>query len=352
MARSPWISAGSFVAASLVCSNLLAHVQFSYPTPRRPGSGNNDIKTGPCGCSTQACPNGDVRVPGRVTVLEPGATIMVEFTETIQHPGFYRISFDQDGQDAFEPPPLARSSIQMGTPMLPVLKDNIADTGDADYTTMITLPNVECENCTLQLIQVMTTAMTWQEDDIYYTCADIALRSGAGGSGSGGMGSGGMAAGGMNAGGMAAGGMAAGGMGNGGMGAGGMAAGMSGSVGAGGAGAGGVATTGGAGAGGSLPLGGAGMAAAATGGMAAGMPGVGGAGAVAGTTAAGGTPPATGGVGTGGTATTGGTGTVVTPEEDAGCGCRTAPRSSSLGWLALGATALVTALGRRRRRAS
>jgi hypothetical protein len=342
----------------LACSAVLtlgtvasAHVRLVYPQPRHPTPGNVAssamIKTGPCGCSTMECPNGDVRDPARVTVLEPGATIEVEFTETIQHPGFYRISFDQDGQDAFVPPPLARSSIQMGTPMLPVLKDNIADTGDEDYTTMVTLPNVECENCTLQLIQVMTTAMTWQANDIYYTCADIALRSG-GGAGAGGMGAGGMAAGGMSAGGMSAGGMSAGGMAAGGMGAGGMSAGSSGTSGAGGAGTGGVATGGaGSGAGGMTALGGAGMATGATGGTVAGTGGVGG--STAGAPATGGTPPATGGVGTGGSVTTGGTGNPpTTPGEEPGCGCRTAPRSHGLGWLVLGAGALAAALGRRR----
>jgi MYXO-CTERM domain-containing protein len=274
-----------------------------------------------------------------VTEHTPGSTITVEFTETIQHPGFFRISFDDDGQDAFEPPPLARTDIQMGTPMLPVLKDNIPDTSGSAYTVEIVVPNVPCENCTLQLIQVMEDAQTWTEDDIYFTCADIRIvggNAGAGGMGGGGMGAGGMNAGGMSTGGMAGGGMNAGGISGGGASAGGTA-GTAGTLGAGGAGAGGVAT-GGAGSGGAGgPTGGAGMSSGAMGGM-AGAPGTGG-GSTAGA-------PATGGVGTGGT----GAPPPTTPADEGGCSVSSTSRSHRLGWLAVGAGAVVAAFVRRRRR--
>jgi MYXO-CTERM domain-containing protein len=310
---------GRSVVSLFACSAALtwsaaaaAHVRLlspqpRHPTPASPTSGDM-IKSSPCGCSQQECPNGDVRDPERVTVFEPGETITVEFDETIPHSGFFRVSFDNDGQDAFEPPPLARGDVQMGTPTLPVLKDNVASTGGGNYSVEITLPNMPCENCTLQLIQVMSTAMSWQEDDVYYTCADIALR---GGGGAGGMGAGGMSAGGMSAGGMAgAGGVAAGG-----------------------------AATGGAGASGMSAMGGAGMASA-------GMPGTGGA-PTAGSPATGGMPPATGGTGA-----AGGTAPAVTPEEEAGCGCRVTPHASGPGWLVLAAGAVAAAWSRRRRRAA
>jgi MYXO-CTERM domain-containing protein len=347
MRCSTSISAGSFLAVSLLCSNLLAHVQFSYPTPRRPGAGNDDIKTGPCGCSEQACPNGDVRKPDRVTELTAGETITVEFTETIQHPGFFRISFDDNGQDAFVPPPLSRTDIQMGATTLPVLKDNIPDTGDSDYAVEIVVPNISCDNCTLQLIQVMTNEQTWEDEDIYFTCADIRIVGGN--AGAGGMGSGGMSAGGMSSGGMSAGGMSSGGAGAGGAGAGGMSAGgtagTAGTLGAGGAGTGGMAT-GGAGAGaGNGPTGGAGMASGAVGGTAAGTAGTG---PTAGTAGASGAPM----MGQAGMAGHSGPvefqDRVVTGEE--GCTCSTARRRTSPGWLLLGAGALAAAFGRRRRR--
>ena len=122
----------------------------------------------------------------RITVLEPGATIAVQFNETINHAGFYRISFDDDGQDAFVAPS-TRAMVQTAPPFtLPVLVNNIADKSGGAYTVMVTLPNVECERCTLQLIQVMVAASvtSWDpggDQDIYFTCADIALRRAGGG---------------------------------------------------------------------------------------------------------------------------------------------------------------------------
>jgi hypothetical protein len=242
-----------------------AHVRLVSPTPRYATPTGMDtganIKAGPCGRMN------DSRTTdmSRVTEFEPGETIMVSFTETIDHPGHFRIAFDDDGQDALTTP-LMRSQVQTGpTFTLPVLVDNIADKQGGSYTQMVTLPNVECERCTLQLIQVMTTGASWMADDIYYTCADIVLRRSGGSGGMGGMsGSGGSSqggSGGTSAGG-GAGGASAGMTGLGGGGAGGMATG--GSSGA----SGGVAPTGGVATGGNL-TGGAGGA-TATGGVPAG----------------------------------------------------------------------------------
>jgi MYXO-CTERM domain-containing protein len=337
----PLLACSAVLTLSAVAS---AHVRLVYPTPRYPTPGNEmsseQIKESPCGVAN------DTRTDDmdRVTELTAGSTITVEFTETVQHPGFFRISFDDNGQDAFVPPPLARTAIQMGTPTLPVLKDNIADTNSGDYTAEIVVPNTPCENCTLQLIQVMTNAQTWALDDIYFTCADIRIVGGN--AGAGGMGSGGMSAGGMSSGGMSTGGMSSGGAGAGGAGAGGMSAGgTAGTLGAGGAGAGGMATGGaGAGAGGG-PTGGAGMASGAVGGTAAETAGTG---PTAGTAGASGAPM----MGQAGMAGHSGPvefqDRVVTGEE--GCTCSTARRRTSPGWLLLGAGALAAAFGRRRRR--
>jgi uncharacterized protein (TIGR03382 family) len=51
------------------------------------------------------------------------------------------------------------------------------------YSVDITLPNVECSNCTLQMIQMMTDNPPYTtdalSDDIYYQCADITLAANA-----------------------------------------------------------------------------------------------------------------------------------------------------------------------------
>jgi MYXO-CTERM domain-containing protein len=322
---------GSTFAASLAS----AHVRLVAPTPRYPTpSGRDtgvDIKDGPCGRM-----NGTRTTDmNRITVFQPGQTIMVQFNETINHTGWFRIAFDNDGQDAFAMPPLSRTAVQMGpTFTLPVLLDNIADGPAGMRTVQVTLPNVECENCTLQLIQVMdvpATDQTWLADDIYYTCADIVLRR-TGGGGMGGMGGGGAGMPSGGAGGMpATGGADAGGFG----GAGGTGVDMGG--------LGGTATGGTAGAatGGAVGTGGV-----ATGGVSAGGAPAGGA------AATGGNPTGSGGTSAAGAPTSGTTssGAATPPETAEDSGCHLAPgRTAGSSWpLALFALAAFGAIRRRR----
>ena len=141
-------------------------------------------KVFPCGDNTVA------RDPNRVTTFAPGATITVVFDEPIDHPGHFRIAFDADGQDAFVDPTgfddvVNPQQYNANNPAQPVLLDNIADRNstptDMEYQVQVTLPNISCENCTLQLIQVMTDKAPWGPgggNDLYYQCADIRLGQG------------------------------------------------------------------------------------------------------------------------------------------------------------------------------
>ncbi|MCE9576866.1 MAG: lytic polysaccharide monooxygenase [Deltaproteobacteria bacterium] len=141
-----------------------AHIALTSPPPR-----TTELKSGPCGALNS--------VRGtNVTVLAPGATIDVTWKETINHPGHYRISFDPTGQNFTVPLAFDDTSQTMN-----VLVDNIPDSPTANdtYTKSITLPNIECETCTLQVIQMMTDKPPYGDgNDIYYQCADIALRTG------------------------------------------------------------------------------------------------------------------------------------------------------------------------------
>jgi hypothetical protein len=156
------------IAVALVTATAtpaLAHINLTYPEPR-PG----DIKTGPCGESGS-------RRGSTVTELEPGATIMVTWDETIGHEGHYRVAFDDDGQDFQQPTTI--QAVDNRT----ILADGIDDPGgqQTGWSARVTLPDVECDNCTLQLIQVMSTAPSnWPESSLYFQCADITLRTGAG----------------------------------------------------------------------------------------------------------------------------------------------------------------------------
>jgi len=114
-----------------------------------------------------------------VTTFEAGTTITLQWLETVPHPGHYRIAVDLDGQDDLMDPPQIMDFYSNDT----VLLDNIADnTGTGMYEATVTLPEMTCDNCTLQLIQVMYDKappmrpnLVYGDDDIYYQCADIRL---------------------------------------------------------------------------------------------------------------------------------------------------------------------------------
>ncbi len=142
-----------------------AHIALMSPKPR-----TSELKEGPCGVA------GDKRGT-TVTTFKPGETISVQWKETVSHTGHFRISFDEDGQDGFVDP---KSFTDLKTAPT-VLVDDIKDkSGTQIYTQEVTLPDVECDRCTLQVIQVMTDKPPYGDgDDIYYQCADITLSKGA-----------------------------------------------------------------------------------------------------------------------------------------------------------------------------
>jgi uncharacterized protein (TIGR03382 family) len=166
----------ALVLAVLVPSIASAHAVLTYPPPR-----TTALKTGPCGAA------GSTRGTN-VTTLTGGTTLTVKWNETVDHPGHYRISLDVDGQD-FVVPPTADGNTEG---MLNVVKDLIPDiqgpplpTSPRPYMFDITLPDVNCNNCTLQMIQVMTDKAPYTtdpgSDDIYYQCADITIVASSGG---------------------------------------------------------------------------------------------------------------------------------------------------------------------------
>ena len=159
------------IAFSLVTLGVVplagAHIAQTFPTPR-----TESQKQGPCGAT------GSTRGPAQV--FEPGETITVEWTETVEHVGHYRIAFDIDGED-FPLPNNPDDNFDV------VLVDQIPDRNvngaDRTYSQEITFPDVECDNCTLQLIQIMTTNIPY--NSFYFQCSDIQLGAGGGGGGGG-----------------------------------------------------------------------------------------------------------------------------------------------------------------------
>ncbi|HUE96096.1 MAG TPA: SCE4755 family polysaccharide monooxygenase-like protein [Longimicrobiaceae bacterium] len=156
-----------------------AHVCMDFPISRVGGEGEcvarSPQKIGPCGVPERS----DI-----INVFRPGQTIEVVLRETVNHPSHYRIAFNPDGE--WFPDPTAVDDINPDAEH--VLVDGIVDAEEAVQRVEITFPDIECENCTLQLIQVMYDKQAngfggrntdGGNDDLYYSCADIALRGAA-----------------------------------------------------------------------------------------------------------------------------------------------------------------------------
>lgn len=141
-------------------ADCLAHARWLLDGVIKPRSPASELTTAPCG---------GVQRTTTPVVLTPGQTVNVEWEETIDHPGYYIISFSPAADASFDQYVLAPKIIdtQDGTPTPHV------------YRTQITLPDQACAACTLQLIQVMEENP--QNPVNYYSCADIQLAADPGG---------------------------------------------------------------------------------------------------------------------------------------------------------------------------
>ena len=163
-----------------------AHIQLTSPPPRYAYDAAG-IKIGPCATGTAT---------NMVTHLTAGQPLNVMFNETVAHPGFFRISLNTTGADTFP----AISSTPENPVVAPVLADNVlfhASGGGGPRMFTVTVPNVSCAKCTLQLTQFMSDNPT----SGYYQCADVTIDSSAdGGAGPGSGGASGGGTGGSNTG--------------------------------------------------------------------------------------------------------------------------------------------------------
>ncbi|HWO08253.1 MAG TPA: SCE4755 family polysaccharide monooxygenase-like protein [Polyangiaceae bacterium] len=170
------LSLGLLIMVGTLAAPSRAHIDLRAPTPRVRGVPDTQLSLGPCGQRDNA------RNPERVTRFEPGQTIDVEWDVYVQHVSYFRLAFDLDGDDSFsdrqslpddpatdDPTALPAGP---GEHILGYLED---PTGDIDHVERrVTLPDEECERCTLQLIQF--TYGLPLGDATYYQCADLVLR--------------------------------------------------------------------------------------------------------------------------------------------------------------------------------
>jgi len=146
-----------FATALLLTLPAAAHVRLESPASRY----GDQMKLRPCGIT------GGVRTT-RITTVRPGQVLTVVFDEFIDHPGYFRIAFDPAGDSALGPP-VWNGAAFVNPPDVDVLVDHIANPPGLTHGEVpVTLPNVECDNCTLQLIQVMTDKPPFDGVDDFY----------------------------------------------------------------------------------------------------------------------------------------------------------------------------------------
>ena len=140
-------------------------------------------KLGPCGSEPGGTPT------GTITAVQAGSTITVTITETIFHPGHYRIALaTNDRSDLPAEPVVTPGTTPCGSvviqdpPVFPVLADGVflhTRPLSGPQTLEITLPpNVTCTHCTLQILEFMSNhGLNNPGGCFYHHCSDLSISS-------------------------------------------------------------------------------------------------------------------------------------------------------------------------------
>jgi len=143
-------------------------------------------KLGPCG-GTSANPG---TPSGIVTAAAGGSKLHVKLMETVYHPGFYRIALAVKLRDELPPDPVAVtkdsprgpwsvSGAIQSNPQPPVLADGLFlhhAKPAAAFEVDVQLPNLNCEKCTLQVIEFMEDHAFGKDGGYtYHHCADLKI---------------------------------------------------------------------------------------------------------------------------------------------------------------------------------
>jgi hypothetical protein len=145
-------------------------------------------KAAPCGTSeiTKAAPT------GKITEMTGGGMLHIKIKETIYHPGHYRVALAVLDRSELPPDPEAvtrdseRGPISVSgkidpDPKPPVLADGLfvhqaPVAKDTFLEADVKLPNINCDKCTVQVIQFMENHGLNKEGDFtYHHCADLKI---------------------------------------------------------------------------------------------------------------------------------------------------------------------------------
>ena len=145
-------------------------------------------KAAPCGTSdiTKGVPT------GKVTEMKGGDMLHIKIKESIYHPGYYRVALSVLDRSELPADPVAqtrespRGPISVSgaidpAPKPPVLVDGLFEhrkplAQGEFWETDVKLPNINCEKCTVQVLQFMEEHGLNKEGEFsYHHCADVKI---------------------------------------------------------------------------------------------------------------------------------------------------------------------------------
>ena len=179
------LSAAVLFAPSVLDAHFTLMAPASWLVESRLG---DPQKAGPCG-GTSADAGTPTNALGKV---QGGSTLHVKVQETVFHPGHYRIALAVNSRAELPADPEVTTrdgdrgpvsvSAKIQTPAQPpVIVDGLwAHTDRAaiagPFETDITLPNITCAKCTLQVVQFMAEHGRNADGDFtYHHCADLSI---------------------------------------------------------------------------------------------------------------------------------------------------------------------------------
>lgn len=181
----------TFAIAMLISPLLSAHFVLLEPASWLVENERGDPqKLGPCG-GTSADPGTPTQAIGKV---RGGSTLHLKIKETIFHPGQYRVALAVNSRSELpaDPEVVTRDSERgpwsVTSPIMSPVKAPVLADGLFPHTTKptdifeadVVLPNINCEKCTLQVVQFMAEH-GYNKDGgyFYHHCADLSITANA-----------------------------------------------------------------------------------------------------------------------------------------------------------------------------
>lgn len=158
----PHMRSAVLLALLLVPSVASAHFHLDQPPAEYTQTATGDPqKSFPCGPVTEGGTD-----TGQVTWAMTGTSFMLKITETVTHPGHYRVAIAQTEDQLPPEPPVTAGTTACGSvpidsnPTLPILADGVfvhTSSFGAPQTTQIQLPaGMTCDHCVVQVLEFMS----------------------------------------------------------------------------------------------------------------------------------------------------------------------------------------------------